>query len=149
MCCTPCIPLVKVVSVSVNNTTNVATLTLDSAIPNAGRFDLCFCNCSGVCETPDCITACQYPNAKVQFVFGSTTYANVFSGKTGSSLKLSQVVKFYRKFRKMHFNSSVGTGGAIVCCDKLPCANVSFATTTSEAPDTVQEVQAAASAAKK
>lgn len=136
------VPLLNVTGVSVNTTTNIATLTLDGPIPNAGRFKLRFCNCSGSATQPGCISPCDNPQAKVQFSYTpsggtATTYANVYSCPccccaTPNNVVLSQIVKQAAKCGGIiNGNSGYGNTGAVFITDCLPCANVSYTTTTS------------------
>lgn len=64
-----CVPTINVTGVTVNTTTNVATLALDAPLPDRGAFRLRFCNCSGAQLDPFCVTPCTNPQAKVQFSY--------------------------------------------------------------------------------
>ena len=75
-----CVPTINVTSVTVNTTTNVATLALDAPLPDRGAFRLRFCNCSGAQLDPFCVTPCTNPQAKVQFSYTPTGGAEGGSG---------------------------------------------------------------------
>lgn len=136
------VPLINVTGVSVNTTSNLATLTLDGPLPNSGRFKLRFCNNAGGCPQSGCISACDNPQARVQFSYtpsggSATVYANVYTSpccccSNPDTVKLSQIVKqAARCCGIVNGNSGYGTTGAVFITDCLPCANVSYTTTTS------------------
>lgn len=139
-----CIPCITVTGVSVNTTSNVATLTIDSPFPARGPFKLRFCNCNGSRLDPYCVTPCTNPQASVEFSYTpsggtATTYATVYNCPgcacgVPDTVKLSQVVKqAARSGGILNGKSSYGTSGAVFLTDCLPCANVSYTTTTTAA----------------
>lgn len=136
-----CVPTINVTGVTVNTTTNVATLALDAPLPDRGAFRLRFCNCSGAQLDPFCVTPCTNPQAKVQFSYTptggtATTYSTVYNcpcccGAIPGFVYLSQVVKqAARCCGILNGKSSFASSGAVFLTDCLPCANVSYATTT-------------------
>ena len=122
-----CVPTINVTGVTVNTTTNVATLALDAPLPDRGAFRLRFCNCSGAQLDPFCVT----PSGGT-----ATTYSTVYNcpcccGAIPSFVYLSQVVKqAARCCGILNGKSSFASSGAVFLTDCLPCANVSYATTT-------------------
>lgn len=151
-----CVPTINVKSVTVNTTTNVATLALDAPLPAAGAFRLRFCNCSGAPSSPYCITPCTSPQAKVQFVYTPTTgtaiaYNIVYNcpeccNAIPNFVFLSQVVKQAGRCGNiLHGKSSFAASGAVFLTDCLPCANVSISEAT---PPAEAEVAAVAKASK-
>ena len=128
-----CIPLRTVKSVSVNTKTNVATLTLDAAPPATGLFNVRFCNATGLCCQPVCITPCQTPQATVVLTYGGVTYT-AYNCHTGGVFTLSQIVKRCMDCGPvLHFRSGYASSGIVLNLDCLPCANVAYSTVTSPA----------------
>lgn len=139
-----CIPVITVTGVSVNTTSNVATLTTNAPFPDRGPFKLRFCNCNGSQADPYCVTPCTNPQAAVEFSYTptggtATTYATVYNCPcckcaVPDTVKLSQIVKQAAKCGGiLNGKSSYGTSGALFLTDNLPCANVSYTTTTTAA----------------
>ena len=136
-----CIPLLDVKSVSVNTKANVATLTLDAAPPAIGLFNVRFCNATGLCCQPICITPCQTPQATVELAYGSLTYT-AYNCHTGGVFTLSQIVKHCMDCGPLlHFRSGYASSGIVLNMDCLPCSNVDYSTVTG----TVSTAEAAAS----
>lgn len=123
-----CNPVIHVLSVSTNTTTNVSTLTLDAAIPNSGPFRLAICNNSCSPSSPLCYTPCEASGAVV-LAYSTTTYGNLYA-KNGNKVQLSQLIK---KCGTVQCQSGYGNSGVLVCTDCLPCANTQFTTTTTTA----------------
>lgn len=139
-----CIPVITVTGVNVNTTTNVATLTTNAPFPDRGPFELRFPNCACNQLDPLCVSPCANPQAAVEFSYTPTggtavTYATVYSCPcckcaVPDTVKLSQIVKqAARSGGCLHGKSSYGTSGALFLTDNLPCANVSYTTTTTAA----------------
>lgn len=138
-----CVPTINITGVAVNTSTNVATLTLDAPLPARGCFRLRFCNCSGAQLDPYCVTPCSNPQAKVEFSYTptggtATVYPTVYNcpccGKVPDIVKLSQVVKQAARCNGiLNGKSSFASSESVFLTDCLPCANVSYTTTTTPA----------------
>ena len=136
-----CVPTINVTGVTVNTSTNVAVLALDAPLPERGAFRLRFCNCSGAQLDPFCVTPCTNPQALVEFEYtpaGGTavTYPTVYNCPCccrgiPDRVKLSQVVKQAARCGSiLNGKSSFASSEAVFLTDCLPCANVSYTTTT-------------------
>lgn len=105
-------PVIRVTNIAIDTTTDIATLTLASAPPTSGCFTLCFNLC--------CTRISRCSKARVEFLYGSTTYANVLA-RNGNFLQLGQTSCQLAKCGVLHFNATTSPAENFISTDKLPC----------------------------
>ena len=121
-CIHACTPVFDVSSVAIDQTTGIATITVNAASLPAGLFNLRFNNC---CQR---LSPCF--SEKAQIVAGTTTYANVI-GRSGNFVKIGQLSRQVNVCRIVHCNLTTDPSGNVMILDKLPCCPITtdFGTT--------------------
>lgn len=112
MTCCNFIPSYNVTAVSIDETTGIATITVDATSIAAGKFNLCFKLCGQM------LSPCW--TQTVNIVAGTTTYANVLQ-RDGNFIRLGQLARQVNCCRVVHCNLTDSPTGNVMVLDKVPC----------------------------